>query len=122
VILPGANFAESEGTYTNCERRIQHLHRAISLPAGQENWEIISALATSLGYPMHYPTVSSIYQEITQLVPLYQAAKDYESPEGTVQWPFLREGSFDFKDGLARLKQPEPSYSLSLIEAFGSLS
>jgi len=122
VILPGANFAESEGTYTNCERRIQHLHRAISPPAGQENWEIISALATSLGYPMHYPTVSSIYQEITYLVPLYQAAKDYESPEGTVQWPFLRDGSFDFKDGLARLKQPEPSYSESLIEAFGSLS
>jgi len=69
VILPGANFAESEGTYTNCERRIQQLHCAISPPAGKKNWEIISALSTRLGYPMNYPTVSSIYNEVLFLTP-----------------------------------------------------
>ena len=49
VILPGANFAESEGTYTNCERRVQHLHRAITPPAGKQNWEIISAHSSLAG-------------------------------------------------------------------------
>jgi len=95
VILPGANFAESEGTYTNCERRIQHLQPAIPPPAGRKNWEIISALSTSLGYPMDYPTISSIYNEIIKLAPAFKA--------GT-QWPFLNNGSFDFEDGLGRLR------------------
>jgi len=71
VILPGANFAESEGTHTNCERRIQHLNQAISPPAGKENWKIISLLASAIGYSMDYPSVSSIYNEIAGLVPIF---------------------------------------------------
>ena len=114
VILPGANFAESEGTYTSCERRIQHLHRAISPPAGKENWEIISSLATALGYPMHYPTVSSIYEEITELVPLYKTAKSSESTGGGAQWEFLQDGRFNLEDGLARFRLPEPN-SLEIL-------
>ena len=113
VILPGANFAESEGTYTNCERRIQHLHRAISPPAGKENWEIISALSTSLGYPMNYPTVSSIYREIAKLAPAFKAGKGR-------QWPFLNNGRFNFEDGLGRLRLVEPE-NYEILEALASL-
>ena len=121
VILPGANFAESEGTYTNCERRIQYLHRAISPPAGKENWEIILALAASLGYPMHYPAVSSIHDEIAELVPPYKAAMGNESTEVGTQWPFLNNGKFDFEDGLGRLRLVEPE-SYETLETLTSLS
>ena len=95
VVLPGATFAESEGSYTNAERRIQRLNRAFPPPAGKENWEIISALSTALGYPMDYKTASAIDDEITQLVPIFKP--------GT-QWAFLDNGKFNLKDGLARLR------------------
>ena len=108
VILPGANFAESEGTYTNCERRIQHLSRAISPPAGKENWEIISALSTALGYPMKYKAVSSIYSEIAKLAPIYKAGKGDRYPTAGTQWPFLNNGKFNFEDSLGRLRLVKP--------------
>ncbi len=104
VILPGANFAESEGTYINCERRIQHLHPAISPPAGKKNWEIISALSTSLGYPMDYPAVPSIYNEIIKLAPILNTAESSQCTDAGTQWPFLNNGRFDFEDGLGRLR------------------
>ncbi len=119
VIIPGATFAESEGTYTNCERRVQHLHCAISPPAGKKNWEIVSALATSLGYPMHYPTVSSIYQEIAELVPLYKAAKDNEPAQGVTQWQLPKDGKFSFSDSLDRPKLSELKAS-EIMEALSS--
>ena len=102
VILPGASFAESEGTFTNCERRIQHLHRAVSPPAGKENWQIISALATALGYPMKYPSVSSVLAEIAELAPLY---KDAASGE---KWSFADDGHGKLEDGLFRLQVASP--------------
>lgn len=103
VMLPGAVFAESDGTYANCERRIQNLKRAISPPAGKQNWEILSSLSTALGYPMNYTSASSIYKEIARLVSLYKGTKIGN------QWPFLRKGKFGFKDGLARFRLPESS-------------
>jgi len=121
VVLPGANFAESEGTYTNCERRIQRLNRAISPAAGKENWEIISTLATSLGYPMNYPTVSSIYSEIAELVPIIKMNEDYSGSDKGAQWSFLNNGRFDFDDGLARLELPEFESS-EILETLRSLS
>jgi formate dehydrogenase major subunit len=121
VVLPRANFAESEGTYTNCERRVQHLHCAISPPAGKQNWEIVSALAATLGYPMHYPTVSSICEEIAELVPPYKVAKVNEPTKEGAQWPFPRDGRFDFEDSLARLKLPELKSS-EIVEVLSSLS
>jgi formate dehydrogenase major subunit len=121
VVLPRANFAESDGTYTNCERRIQHLHRAISPPAGKQNWEIISALATSLGYPVHYPKVSDIYQEIIGLVPLYKIAEDSKTAEGITQWPLPENRKFHFGESLAR-PNPLEFQHYEILEALESLS
>jgi formate dehydrogenase major subunit len=121
IILPGANFAESDGTYTNCERRIQHLHRAIVPPAGKQNWEVISALATSLGYPMHYPEVASIYQEIVELVPFYKIDRGSKSAGGTAQWPLSGIGKFSFGSGLTQPNLPD-FHSSEIISVLGSLA
>ena len=107
VVLPGATFAESEGTYTNCERRIQRLHRAVRPPGGKSNWEIMVALSNSLDYPMKYRTVSGIEREIARLVPVLKTGKGGGYPKEGTQWPFLRKGKFDFEDGLARLRLVE---------------
>jgi formate dehydrogenase major subunit len=114
VILPGATFAETAGTFTNCERRIQRLHGATSPPSRREDWEIISLLATALGYPMDYPSVSSISAEIASLAPVFKAGMYGE------QWPFLDNGRFRLKGGLARLRLAEPR-EFEAIEAIHSL-
>src|SRR4030066_1447352 len=55
VILPGASFAEKDGTFTNMERRVQRVRKAIP-PTGNSrpDWKISSALWTRVGYPMGY--------------------------------------------------------------------
>jgi len=108
VVLPGATFAESEGTYTNCERRIQRLHRAIAPPGGKANWEIIASLSGALGYPMKYRSVAGIEREISRLLPVLKAGKKAGGyPKAGAQWPFLRRGKFDLKHGLERLRLAE---------------
>ena len=106
VVLPGATFAESQGTYTNCERRIQRLQAAFKPPAGKENWQILAALAHYLGYPMSYPTVASIDDEIARLIPLYQGIRECNVGRAA-QWLFSHNGQFDLKDGLARFRSFE---------------
>jgi len=104
VVLPGASFAESQGSYTNCERRIQRLHRALSPLAGKENWEVISALSAALGYPMDYRKVSDIQSEIARLIPVFKAMNHGSGSAVGKRWPFLSGGRFNFEDGLARLR------------------
>jgi len=53
VILPGVSFAEKDGTFTNMERRVQRVRKAIS-PIGDSmpDWKILCDLSTKMGYPM----------------------------------------------------------------------
>ncbi len=68
---------------------------------------------------MHYPTVSSIYQEIAELVPLYKAAKDNEPAQGVTQWQLPKDGKFSFSDSLDRPKLSELKAS-EIMEALSS--
>ncbi len=72
VILPGLTFAERDGTFTNTERRVQRIRRAIN-PMGnaREDWRIISDVATAMGYPMHYESADEILAEINSVTPSY---------------------------------------------------
>ncbi len=51
VVLPGATFAESEGTFTNCEGRVQPLFQAVKPASGRTNLQVIAALGEKLGQP-----------------------------------------------------------------------
>jgi predicted molibdopterin-dependent oxidoreductase YjgC len=113
VTLPAATFAESEGTFTNCERRVQHLQQALKPPTGKQNWEIIAGLSKALGYVMNYKSAPEIFKEIKELVPIYGDIKsDGSSGEGK-QWAYSRNGGFDVEGGLARFKLPDPEENLS---------
>ncbi len=88
VVLPGASFAEKDGTFTNTERRVLRVRKAIE-PVGQSrpDWEIIQDLSTKLGYPMQYSSPEEIMQEISRLTPSY-AGINYARLEGEgLQWP-----------------------------------
>jgi formate dehydrogenase alpha subunit len=90
IILPAAAFAEKEGTFTNCERRVQRVHAAIPPPGvAKTDWKILGELATQLGYDgMQWPNAEAIFNELAQLNPLYQGMS-YEKLEKDhgLQWP-----------------------------------
>ncbi len=49
VVLPGSSFAEKDGTFTNSERRVQLVQRAINLLGDtRPDWQIISELGQQL--------------------------------------------------------------------------
>jgi formate dehydrogenase major subunit len=88
VFLPGASFLEKDGTFTNAERRIGRVRKAIPPMAGMAEWEVIMKLSEALGYPMHYTHPSEIMDEIARLTPTFAGVSYAKLDElGSVQWP-----------------------------------
>lgn len=88
VVLPGVTFAEKDGTFTNTERRVQRVRKAIDpIDGAKPDWQIICELATRMGYPMHYNSPEEIFEEMKALTPSY-AGMSYARLEGRgLQWP-----------------------------------
>ena len=88
VFLPGASFLEKDGTFTNAERRISRVRRAMPPLAGKADWEVTMALAQALGYAMHYESPAQIMDEIALLTPTF-AGVSYDKLDrlGSLQWP-----------------------------------
>ncbi len=89
LVLPGAAFLEKDGTFTNLERRIQRIRKAVDPPYGiLPDWQVVCEVSTRMGYPMSYRHPSDIMDEIARLTPMF-AGVSYdrlESPSG-LQWP-----------------------------------
>jgi formate dehydrogenase major subunit len=88
VLLPGSSFLEKNGTFTNAERRISMVRKAIEPLAGLEDWEVTMALSNAMGYPMNYSHPSEIMDEIARLTPTFKGVS-YEKLDrlGSIQWP-----------------------------------
>jgi formate dehydrogenase (NADP+) alpha subunit len=68
VVLPAKSWGEVDGTYTNTDRRIQRVRKAVeAAPEVKEDWEILCELSTKLGYPMHYEKSEDIWNEVREL-------------------------------------------------------
>ena len=88
VVFPVASFAEKEGTFTNTERRVQLLRKAVDPPGeARADWEIVCELATAMGYEMHYDSPAAIMAEIASLVPSYAGMLHERLGAGGLQWP-----------------------------------
>lgn len=87
VILPGASFAEKDGTFTNGERRVQRVRKAIEPIAGLAEWQVLCKLATLMGYEMDYSHPSEIMDEIARLVPAYGGISYGRLEKQGIQWP-----------------------------------
>jgi predicted molibdopterin-dependent oxidoreductase YjgC len=111
VFLPAALYAEKDGTFTNTERRVQRVRKAVEPPAGcRPDWQIICDLSARLGHPMDFASPEEVFEEIRALVPSY-AGITYERIDKTgLQWPcpttehpgtkFLHAGAFARGKGL----------------------
>jgi len=88
IFLPGSTFLEKDGTFTNAERRIQLVRKAMPPVAGMADWEITAAISNAMGYPMNYTHPSEIMDEIARLTPTF-AGVSFEKIDrlGSVQWP-----------------------------------
>lgn len=87
VILPGASFAEKDGTFTSGERRIQLIRKAIEPIGGMAEWQVICELSTRMGYPMRYNHPSEIMDEIASLTPSYAGVSFERLERESIQWP-----------------------------------
>ena len=88
VVFPAACFAEKEGTFTNTERRVQRVRKAVSPPGeSREDWWIISALSQALGRPMDYACAEDIFSELSSLVPSYKGINYQRLEKNGIQWP-----------------------------------
>jgi len=88
VVLPSACYAEKDGTFTNTERRVQRVRKAVDPPGeARQDWQIITQLANLMGYPMNYGSPKEVMDEVTRLVPIYGGIQ-YERLDGEgLQWP-----------------------------------
>jgi predicted molibdopterin-dependent oxidoreductase YjgC len=73
VFLPLSSAVETEGTFTNHERRVQRVRPSIAPRNGIENWQLLCQIAGRIGsrFRMKYKSATEITAEIQRVVPLY---------------------------------------------------
>ncbi len=111
VVLPATSFAEKEGTFTNTERRVQRVRKALE-PVGdaRPDWMIISEIGRRMGYEeqFSYSDPSEIMDEIASLTPSYGGINYGRIEEAGLQWPCPRPDHpgtpYLHKDGFTRGK------------------
>ncbi|MFC2099358.1 formate dehydrogenase subunit alpha [Candidatus Bipolaricaulota bacterium] len=105
VVLPAASFAETNGTFTNTERRVLLVNKAIDPPGDARlDWQILCDLSSRMGYRMNYDSADEIMDEIASVTPIYGGIRHHRLLGDGLQWPcpeddhpgtvFLHEGQF----------------------------
>jgi formate dehydrogenase alpha subunit len=88
VVLPSTCFAEKDGTFSNTERKIQRIRKAVNAPGiALGDWEIIALLSGKMGYPMEYENSREIMDEIASLTPSYGGINYERLEKGGLTWP-----------------------------------
>ena len=90
VVLPAtAAWAESEGTVTNSERRVQRVRKAVQPPAGaRDDLAIIFELANRMGANWGEANAEAVWNEVRGLSPVHTGMSYARlEAEGGLQWP-----------------------------------
>jgi predicted molibdopterin-dependent oxidoreductase YjgC len=90
VVLPAAAaWAESEGTVTNSERRVQRVRKALDPPGeARDDLAIIYDLARWMGSDWGEPTAERTWDELRSLSPVHAGMTYRRLDElGGIQWP-----------------------------------
>jgi NADH-quinone oxidoreductase subunit G len=70
IILPGASYAEKDGTYVNTEGRVQFAEKAVFAPGdAREDWTILRALADALGVSVGFDSFGELQSAMIAAVP-----------------------------------------------------
>lgn len=90
VVFPASvGWAESDGTVTSSERRVQRVRAAVPPPGeARHDIDIVAALANQMGADWGYPTAEELWDELRSLSPLHLGMSwDRLEAEGGLQWP-----------------------------------
>ena len=89
VILPGVSYAEKEGTFSNTERRVQRVRKAVELDGEMRlDTDIFIDLMNRMGYPQPHLTSAQIMDEIASLTPSFAGISHERLDKvGSLQWP-----------------------------------
>ena len=135
VLLPGVSFAEKDGTYTNTERRIQLIHKAVTSPGeAREDWAITADLARRIlrlrqqqpsgeFAAWEYHSAAEVMDEIAALTPSYAGVSHERLHNGEqLHWPvkdshhpgtpILHVGQFTRGRGLFHIAEHLPAREL----------
>ena len=115
IVLPAASFAEKDGTFTNTERRVQRVRKAV-IPPGEAkcDWWIASEIARRMSAKgFDYKSASDIMDEINKVAPIYGGITFERIENEGLQWPcpttdhpgtkFLHSEKFTKPNGLGKL-------------------
>lgn len=89
VVLPGVSYAEKEGTFSNTERRVQRIRKAVTSEGDMRpDTDILIDLMNAMGYKQPYLTPAEIMDEIASLTPSFHGISHARLDAGeTLQWP-----------------------------------
>ncbi len=88
VVLPSAAFTEKDGTFTNTERKIQRIRKALEAPGdARQDLDIICDLSGRMGYPMAYESSTVVMEEIASITPSYCGINYHRLEQGGIHWP-----------------------------------
>lgn len=125
VVLPATTSLEKDGTFTNTERRVQRVRKAME-PTGlsRPDWQIISSIAGLMEYEseFNYTDSSQIMEEASGLTPSYGGISFERLEKGGLQWPcpnkdhpgtpYLHKGQFTRGKGKFNVVKYRPSMEL----------
>lgn len=72
LILPAASFAEKDGTFTNCEGRVQRIYKAFDILGDvKPDWLIFTEIASQMGTNFPYFSARDITLDLSKSVPSF---------------------------------------------------
>ncbi len=88
VVFPSSCFAEKDGTFSNTERRVQRVRKAVESPGEtKDDWWITCEIGTRMGFEMKYQNSEEIFEEIRKVTPSYAGITYERINEEGIPWP-----------------------------------
>ncbi len=89
VVLPASGFAEKDGTFTNTERRVQRVRKAINPIGGSmPDWRITCRIAQKMGCDgFGFENPEEIFTEMASLTPSYSGINYERIEDEGLSWP-----------------------------------
>ncbi len=88
VVLPSCCFAEKDGTFSNTERRVQRVRKAVEPPGSAwEDWKITAEIASRMGVDMGFENAESVFTELASVTPSYGGITWARIEKEGLHWP-----------------------------------
>jgi len=111
VVLPAACSFEKDGTFTNTERKVQRIRRAVRPPGNaRDDLSIIMDIAKRMGHPMEYGSPDKVLEEFGAVWPALRGITYQRIAKQGISWPCPSEDHpgtpYLYKDGFPKGKVP----------------